>query len=66
VLEHGYAGRGHDEGARGGDIEAALFPDIKGFGVQLHPEMMSENRRGAEYYKEFVYNIMYNGYDSVL
>lgn len=50
----------------GGDIEAALFPDIKGFGVQWHPEMMSENSRGAEYYKEFVYNIMYNGYDSVL
>lgn len=36
------------------EVEAAIFPKIKSFGVQYHPEMMSDNSEGYLYYHRMV------------
>lgn len=38
------------------EYEAAIFPEIKGFGVQYHPEMMTKNEEGYAYFYEMVIN----------
>jgi gamma-glutamyl-gamma-aminobutyrate hydrolase PuuD len=35
---------------RGLEVEAAIFPKIKAFGVQYHPEMLFETTSGYKYY----------------
>lgn len=40
----------------GQEVEAAIFPEIKGFGVQYHPEMMAPDSEGALYYRQMVIN----------
>lgn len=38
----------------GEEIEAAIFPAIKAFGVQYHPEMMHQNSDGFMYFYDMV------------
>ncbi len=38
----------------GDEIEAAIFPEIKGFGVQYHPEIMPRSSEGYKYYHDMV------------
>ena len=55
------------------EIESAIFPNINGFGVQYHPEMMREDTEGRQYYLKLIadfYNMdlgtftdMYGGID---
>ena len=37
-----------------GIVEAALFPEVKGFGVQYHPEWMSSDSEGYVWFQEKV------------
>lgn len=38
------------------EVEAAIFPKIKAFGVQYHPEMMASDTTGARYYRQMIKN----------
>jgi len=50
----------------GPEVEAAIFPDIKAFGVQYHPEMMDSKSEGYKLFFSMVYDIIYkNIYDFV-
>ena len=43
---------------RGRENEAAIFPDIKGFGVQYHPEIMPKSFEAYDYYYKMVANAL--------
>lgn len=43
---------------RGYEVEAAIFPEIKAFGVQYHPEMMPAESDGYGYYYSMVKNAL--------
>jgi gamma-glutamyl-gamma-aminobutyrate hydrolase PuuD len=42
----------------GKENEAVIFPKIKAFGVQYHPEVMAENTAGFDYYREMIINAL--------
>ena len=43
----------------GPEVEAAIFPDIKAFGVQYHPEIMSSISEGYTLFFNMAYDIIY-------
>jgi hypothetical protein len=43
---------------RGVEVEAAVFPEIRAFGVQYHPEMMAKNSAGYDYFYKMVENAL--------
>jgi gamma-glutamyl-gamma-aminobutyrate hydrolase PuuD len=52
---NGYMGRNDmPEKYTDKEVEAAVFPSIKGFGVQYHPEMMQKKTKGYEFFHGMV------------
>lgn len=43
---------------QGREVEAVIFPKTKSFGVQYHPEVMSEHLEGYNYYRTMVKNAL--------
>jgi gamma-glutamyl-gamma-aminobutyrate hydrolase PuuD len=42
----------------GFEMEAAIFPENKAFGVQYHPEMMGDASEGASFYRQMLKNAL--------
>lgn len=54
-MSHLYIGENDAEVEyKGPEVEAAVFPETKCFGVQWHPEMMQPNTDGFGYYYDMV------------
>lgn len=47
----------------GNEIEAAIFPEIRSFGVQYHPEIMPPHADGYKYYYDMVKFALSNPWD---
>ena len=46
---------GHEEVDHDQEPEFIYFPDVRGFAIQWHPEMMAENAEATQYIKEFIH-----------
>lgn len=67
LSPQGYIGRNDEpEEYHGKEIEGAIFPDIKAFGVQYHPELMSENLEGHLYFHNMCRNALEMEWDSFI
>lgn len=62
-----YIGK-HDlpEDYEGEEIEAVLYPEIKAFGVQYHPEMMSKCSIGHKYFSRAAEIVVNEGFNSFM
>jgi len=47
----------------GPEIEAVVYPEIRAFGVQYHPEMMDRVTDGFKFFFDMLYDIMYKSLD---
>lgn len=50
----------------GPEIEAAIFPNIRGLGVQYHPEMMDEDTEGFQFFFNMVRAAMEKPFEEVI
>lgn len=50
----------------GKEIEAAIFPDCRGFGVQYHPEALSDKSDGYDYFYMMVKTAMYTKWEQFI
>lgn len=53
-------------GYDGAEIEAAIFPKIKAFGVQYHPECMERDTNGFAYFKSMAADILDNTWEEFM